>query len=80
MSRDTVHQIAYTHIEGNMIVCAAYAHELSQYSVRTGPTNYVTTHYTGFRLTHELLNKFSMDKIYEGQMELIGDQYNGEKH
>lgn len=79
MSRDIICQIAYARVEGDMIVCAAYAHELSQYSVRTGPTDYVTACYTGLLLTHKLLNRFSMNKIYEGQMELIGDQYNGRK-
>ncbi|XP_068923144.1 large ribosomal subunit protein uL18-like [Petaurus breviceps papuanus] len=51
-NRDIICQIAYAHIEGDVIVCAAYA--------------------------HELLNRFGMDKIYEGQVEVTGDEYNVE--
>ncbi|KAG3263275.1 RPL5 [Ictidomys tridecemlineatus] len=39
-NRDIICQIAYAHIEGDMIVCAAYAHELPKYGVKVGLTNY----------------------------------------
>ncbi|KAF3819631.1 hypothetical protein GH733_015140 [Mirounga leonina] len=58
-NRDIICQIAYARIEGDMIVCAAYAHELPKYGVK-------------------LLNRFGMDKIYEGQVEVTGDEYNVE--
>ena len=53
---------------------------IAQYSVRTGPTYYVTACYTVLLLTHKLLNTFSIDKLYEGKVEFTGDEYNGEKH
>lgn len=53
---------------------------IAQYSVRTGPANYVTACYTVLLLTHTLLNRFSLDKLYEGQEELAGDEYDEEKH
>uniref|UniRef100_A0A2K6FC49 Uncharacterized protein n=1 Tax=Propithecus coquereli TaxID=379532 RepID=A0A2K6FC49_PROCO len=40
INRDIICQIAYVRIEGDMIVCAAYAHELPKYSVKVGLTNY----------------------------------------
>uniref|UniRef100_A0A2K5RZF2 Ribosomal protein L5 eukaryotic C-terminal domain-containing protein n=1 Tax=Cebus imitator TaxID=2715852 RepID=A0A2K5RZF2_CEBIM len=39
-NRDIICQIAYARIEGDMIVCAAYAHELPKYGVKVGLTNY----------------------------------------
>ncbi|XP_006831113.1 PREDICTED: 60S ribosomal protein L5 [Chrysochloris asiatica] len=35
-NRDIICQIAYARIEGDMIVCAAYAHELPKYGVKVG--------------------------------------------
>ncbi|KAL4691111.1 hypothetical protein H8959_014072, partial [Pygathrix nigripes] len=77
-NRDIICQIAYARIEGDMIVCAAYAHELPKYGVKVGLTNYAAAYCTGLLLTRRLLNRFGMDKIYEGQVEVTGDEYNVE--
>ncbi|EHB05485.1 60S ribosomal protein L5 [Heterocephalus glaber] len=76
-NRDIICQIAYAHIEGDMIVCAAYAHELPKYGVKVGLTNYAAAYCTGLLLAHRL-NRFGMDKTYEGQVELTRDEYNVE--
>uniref|UniRef100_A0A2K5RVE6 Large ribosomal subunit protein uL18 C-terminal eukaryotes domain-containing protein n=1 Tax=Cebus imitator TaxID=2715852 RepID=A0A2K5RVE6_CEBIM len=60
-------QIAYARIEGDMIVCAAYAHELPKY-----------VYCTGLLLARSLLSRFGMDKIYEGQLEVTGLEHNVE--
>uniref|UniRef100_A0A1D5R9V0 Large ribosomal subunit protein uL18 n=1 Tax=Macaca mulatta TaxID=9544 RepID=A0A1D5R9V0_MACMU len=39
-NRDIICQIAYACIEGDIIVCAAYAHELPKYGGKVGLTNY----------------------------------------
>uniref|UniRef100_A0A8D2GF92 Large ribosomal subunit protein uL18 n=1 Tax=Theropithecus gelada TaxID=9565 RepID=A0A8D2GF92_THEGE len=39
-NRDIIYQIAYARIEGDMIVCAAYAHKLPKYGGKVGLTNY----------------------------------------
>uniref|UniRef100_A0A2K5QUY9 Large ribosomal subunit protein uL18 n=1 Tax=Cebus imitator TaxID=2715852 RepID=A0A2K5QUY9_CEBIM len=39
-NRDIICQIAYARIEGDMIVCAAYVHELPKYGVKVGLANY----------------------------------------
>uniref|UniRef100_A0A8C5LF80 Large ribosomal subunit protein uL18 n=1 Tax=Jaculus jaculus TaxID=51337 RepID=A0A8C5LF80_JACJA len=77
-NRDIICQIAYARIEGDMIVCAAYAHELPKYSVKVGLTNYAAAYCTGLLLARRLLNRFGMDKICEGQVEVTGDEYNVE--
>uniref|UniRef100_A0A2R9C0W0 Ribosomal protein L5 eukaryotic C-terminal domain-containing protein n=1 Tax=Pan paniscus TaxID=9597 RepID=A0A2R9C0W0_PANPA len=43
--RDIICQTAYARIEGDMIVCTAYAHELPKYGVKVGPTNYAAAYY-----------------------------------
>lgn len=146
-------QIAYAKIEGDMIVCAAYSHELPKYGVTVGLTNYAAAYCTGLLLARrvcikpvprdlnwpeilamkfivlweclsrcqplndllksgqicidkvletrikvfdcwsrniqllnllndifcaQLLNKFGLDKVYEGQVEVTGDEFNVE--
>uniref|UniRef100_A0A8C6G8N4 Large ribosomal subunit protein uL18 n=1 Tax=Mus spicilegus TaxID=10103 RepID=A0A8C6G8N4_MUSSI len=46
-NRDIICQIAYAGIEGDMIVCAASAHELPNYGVKVGLTNYAAAYCTG---------------------------------
>ncbi|XP_029440031.1 60S ribosomal protein L5-like isoform X1 [Rhinatrema bivittatum] len=77
-NRDIVSQIAYARIEGDAIVCAAYAHELPRYGVKAGLTNYAAAYCTGLLLARRLLQKFGLDKIYEGQVEITGDEFNME--
>ncbi|XP_043939485.1 60S ribosomal protein L5-B-like isoform X1 [Protopterus annectens] len=77
-NRDIISQIAYARIEGDMIVSAAYSHELPKYGVKVGLTNYASAYCTGLLLARRLLNKFGLDTIYEGQVEITGDEYNVE--
>lgn len=77
-NRDIISQIAFARIEGDMIVSAAYSHELPRYGVKVGLTNYAAAYCTGLLLARRLLNKFGLDKVYEGQVEITGDEYNVE--
>ncbi|KAM4021623.1 large ribosomal subunit protein uL18 [Anomaloglossus baeobatrachus] len=77
-NRDIICQIAYAKIEGDTIVCAAYAHELPKYGVKVGLSNYAAAYCTGLLLARRLLNKFGLDKVYEGQVDVTGDEYNVE--
>nr|XP_035146647.1 60S ribosomal protein L5-like [Callithrix jacchus] len=77
-NRDIICQRAYAHIEGDMTVCAAYVHELPKYGVKVGLTDYAAAYCTGLLLARRLLNRFGMDKIYEGQVDMTGDKYNVE--
>ncbi|XP_060034248.1 large ribosomal subunit protein uL18-like [Erinaceus europaeus] len=77
-NRDIICQTAYARIEGDMIVCTAYAHELPKHGVKVGPTNYAAAYCTGLLLAGRLLSRFGMDKIFEGQVEVTGDEYNVE--
>jgi len=77
-NKDVICQIAYAKIEGDVIVCSAYAHELPRYGMKVGLTNYAAAYCTGLLLARRVLKKFSLDSIYEGQTEVDGDEYNVE--
>lgn len=77
-NRDIICQIAYAKIEGDIIVCAAYGHELIKYGIKVGFTNYAASYCTGLLLARRLLHKFGLDKVYEGQVDVTGDEYNVE--
>jgi len=74
-NKDVTAQIAYARIEGDVNVCSAYAHELPQYGVKVGLTNYAACYCTGLLLARRLLNKLGLDKAYEGQLEVDGEMY-----
>jgi len=74
-NKDIVCQIAYARIDGDKIVCAAYAHELPKYGVKVGLTNYAAAYCTGLLLARRVLKKFNLDGIYAGCEEVTGDQY-----
>merc|ERR1711860_82003 len=68
-NKDIICQIAYARIQGDVVICAAYAHELQRYGVKVGLTNYAAAYCTGLLLARRILKKFKLDKIYEGQTE-----------
>ncbi|KAG7668551.1 hypothetical protein Ndes2526B_g03826 [Nannochloris sp. 'desiccata'] len=75
-NRDVVCQIAYATMAGDVIVAAAYAHELPRYGLKAGLTNYGAAYATGLLLARRVLQKFGLDKIYEGNTEDVGEDYN----
>uniref|UniRef100_G3TSX4 Large ribosomal subunit protein uL18 C-terminal eukaryotes domain-containing protein n=1 Tax=Loxodonta africana TaxID=9785 RepID=G3TSX4_LOXAF len=78
-NRDTICQIAYAPVEGNMILRAVYAHEFPTSGVKVGLTNYVAAYCTDLLLACRLLNRLSVDKIYDGQVQVTRDEHNVEK-
>ena len=51
---DIICQIAYAKIEGDIIIAAAYAHELPRYGVPVGLTNYSAAYCTGLLLARRV--------------------------
>jgi len=74
-NKDIICQIAYARIEGDVIVGAAYTHELPRYGVKVGLTNYSAAYCTGLLLGRRILEKFKLDTIYQGQTEVTGEQF-----
>ena len=50
--------MAYARIEGDVIVCAAYSHELPRYGVKVGLTNYAAAYCTGLLLARRVSGYF----------------------
>ena len=47
-------QVAYAKIEGDIIIAAAYSHELPRYGVKVGLTNYAAAYCTGLLLARRV--------------------------
>jgi len=77
-NKDIVCQVAYAKIEGDHVVCAAYAHELPHYGVKVGLTNYSAAYCTGLLMARRLLQKYGLDKIYKGCESVNGEMFNVE--
>ncbi|KAF7268215.1 ribosomal protein L5 [Rhynchophorus ferrugineus] len=77
-NRDITCQIAYSRIEGDKILCAAYSHELPRYGIKVGLTNYAAAYCTGLLLARRLLKQLGLDNLYQGSTEVTGDEYNVE--
>jgi len=68
-------QIAYARLEGDIVICAAYSHELPRYGVKVGLTNYAAAYCTGLLLARRILQKFSLDSVYKGNDNIDGTMY-----
>lgn len=74
-NKNVTTQIAYARIEGDVILAAAYSHELPRYGVKVGLTNYAAFYATGLLLARRLLKKLKLDSIYTGVKEVNGAEY-----
>merc|ERR1712130_794229 len=79
-NKDIIAQIAYARLQGDVIICAAYSHELPRYGVKCGLTNYSAAYCTGLLISRRILQKFGLDSMYEGQIEVDGDEFYEEAH
>jgi len=74
-NKDIICQIVYARIVGDIVVAAAYSHELPRYGVKVGLTNYAAAYCTGLLVTRRLLAKFKLDRFYPGQVEADGEEF-----
>jgi len=72
---DVCCQIAYARLEGDVVICAAYSHELPRYGVKVGLTNYAAAYCTGLLLARRVLQKFKLDTVYEGNSNIDGTMF-----
>ena len=77
-NKDIIAQIAYSKIDGDVIVNSAYAHELPRYGVKVGLTNYAAAYCTGLLLARRHLKKLKLDSLYKGAEKVDGEDYNVE--
>ena len=62
LCRDITCQIAYATVAGDVIIAAAYSHELPGFGLDAGLTNYAAAYATGLLLARRVLTKFELDK------------------
>ncbi|KAL2529921.1 60S ribosomal protein L5-2 [Forsythia ovata] len=77
-NKDIIAQIVSASIAGDMVLGAAYAHELPHYGLEVGLTNYAAAYCTGLLLARRVLKKLEMDDEYEGNVEATGEDYSVE--
>jgi len=72
---DIICQIAYSKIKGDVIMTAAYGHELKRYGLKVGFTNYASAYAVGLLLARRHLKKLKLDEKYEGKPEVNGQDW-----
>jgi large subunit ribosomal protein L5e len=75
---DIVAQIVHSKIIGDVVMCAAYAHELPRYGVQFGLTNYAAAYCTGLLCARRLLTKLNLAETFKGQDEVKGEEFDFE--
>lgn len=74
-NKDVVAQIAYSTIAGDIILAAAYAHELTGYGLPVGHTNYAAVYAVGLLVARRHLAKLGLDKDFVGNTEDPSKEY-----
>jgi large subunit ribosomal protein L5e len=75
-NRDIICQIIAADLTHDVVIAAAYAHELPRYGIKHGLTNYAAAYATGLLLARRINAKFNLN--YEGQTQVDGALYNVE--
>jgi len=77
-NKDVIAQLVSARVAGDQVIAAAYAHELPQYGVKAGLTNYAACYCTGLLLARRALKKVGLDSTYQGQTEPDGELFENE--
>jgi len=72
---DVVCQIAYAKIAGDVVMTAAYSHELKRYGLSVGLTNYAAAYATGLLVARRHLSKLGLDQKYKGKEKVDGEDF-----
>jgi len=62
-------------LQCDRILTAAYGHELKNYGVKGGLTNYAAAYATGLLAARRALHKLKLDKVYVGKEKVDGQGY-----
>jgi len=72
---DIICQVIAAKIVGDFVLTAAYAHELPNYGLKTGLTNYAAAYCVGLLTARRLLKKLGLDGKFKGKKEANGKFY-----
>ncbi|KAM0787055.1 hypothetical protein ACM66B_006319 [Microbotryomycetes sp. NB124-2] len=71
-NRDIICQIVTAKLQGDVVLTAAYAHELPRYGIKHGLTNWSAAYATGLLVARRALTKLGLADKYEGIAEPDG--------
>jgi large subunit ribosomal protein L5e len=71
-NHDIVVQVAYAKIAGDVVITAAYSHELKKYGLELGLTNYSAAYCTGLLAARRLLKFMGLDSLFQGVVKADG--------
>ncbi|KAK9458080.1 hypothetical protein V1511DRAFT_491701 [Dipodascopsis uninucleata] len=72
-NKDIIAQIVSSQITGDVVFTAAYAHELPNYGISHGLTNWSAAYAVGLLVARRALQKLKLDEIYPGVEEADGE-------
>lgn len=78
-NKDITCQVIYAKIDGDRVIVAAYAHELPEYGVKVGLTNYSAAYCVGLLCARRLLKNLNLDDKYVGQTDVNGEFFSVEE-
>lgn len=59
---DVICQVVYAKLQGDVILTSAYAHELANYGIKVGLTNFAAAYCTGLLCARRVLTNLGLDK------------------
>ncbi|ODV78849.1 uncharacterized protein CANTADRAFT_68552 [Suhomyces tanzawaensis NRRL Y-17324] len=72
-NRDIIAQIVSSQITGDVVLTAAYSHELPKFGIEHGLTNWSAAYATGLLVARRALQKLGLDETYQGVEEVEGE-------
>lgn len=66
-NKDIICQVVAAKIIGDVVLTAAYAHELPRYGLKVGLTNYAAAYAVGLLTARRLLKKIGLDNKFKGK-------------
>lgn len=74
-NKDIIAQIIYAKVKGDVVLSAAYSHELPNYGIKTGLTNYAAAYATGLLLARRVLTQLKLADKYVGVVNPDGKHF-----
>lgn len=72
-NKDIICQIVSSTLTGDIVLTAAYSHELPGYGINHGLTNWSAAYATGLLVARRALKKLGLDETYKGVEEVEGE-------
>ncbi|GMM27803.1 ribosomal 60S subunit protein L5 [Martiniozyma asiatica (nom. inval.)] len=72
-NKDIICQVVSSTITGDIVLTAAYSHELPRYGIQHGLTNWSAAYATGLLVARRALQKLGLDETYQGVDEVEGE-------